>query len=55
MTNAPPSRTADKFIVRLPEGMRERLAEAAKANDRSMTAEVVSALEAWLRGRGARR
>lgn len=37
---------AEKFIVRLPGGMRERIAEAAKTNNRSMNAEVVARLQA---------
>ncbi len=40
-----PSQTQDKFIVRLPEGMRERIKRAAEANGRSMNAEVVATLE----------
>jgi hypothetical protein len=36
---------ADKFIVRLPEGMRDRISEAAKANSRSMNAEIVARLQ----------
>lgn len=39
-----PSDTADKFVVRLPDGMRSQIAEAAKANNRSMNAEIVSRL-----------
>ncbi|OUM01781.1 Arc family DNA-binding protein [Variovorax sp. JS1663] len=35
----------DKYIVRFPEGMRERIAEVAKANNRSMNAEIVARLE----------
>lgn len=35
------SRTADKFVVRLPDGMRDRVAQAAKENDRSMNSEIV--------------
>jgi uncharacterized membrane protein YccC len=42
----PPSQIADKYIVRLPDGMRDRIAEAAKANNRSMNAEIVARLEA---------
>src|ERR1035437_8063728 len=38
----------DRIIVRLPEGMREKVAEMAAANGRSMTAEVVAALERHL-------
>ncbi|MBR8344243.1 Arc family DNA-binding protein [Burkholderia ambifaria] len=44
----PPSRTADQFVVRFPDGMRDRIAEEAKANNRSMNAEIVARLEASL-------
>lgn len=40
----PPSRTADQFVVRFPDGMRDRIAEAARQNNRSMNAEIVSRL-----------
>ena len=40
----PPSDAQDKFIIRLPDGMREQLSDAAKANERTMTAEVVARL-----------
>jgi len=40
-----PSQTQDKFIVRLPDGMREQIRAAAKANGRTMTAEIVARLE----------
>jgi hypothetical protein len=40
----------DRIIVRLPEGMREKIADLAAANGRSMTAEVVAALEQHLKG-----
>ncbi|MBR0797346.1 Arc family DNA-binding protein [Bradyrhizobium jicamae] len=40
----------DRIIIRLPEGMREKIAALAEANGRSMTAEVVAALEQHLRG-----
>jgi Holliday junction resolvasome RuvABC DNA-binding subunit len=46
MSTKPPSRTADQFVLRLPDGMRPRIAEAAKANGRSMNAEIVARLEA---------
>lgn len=36
---------ADKFIIRMPDGLRDRIAEAAFKNGRSMNAEVVAALE----------
>jgi len=47
MTEKPafPSDAADKFIVRLPPGMRERISEAAKGSNRSMNAEVVHRLQ----------
>lgn len=37
--------TQDKYILRLPDGLRERIAEHAKANGRSMNAEIVRLLE----------
>lgn len=40
-----PSRHLAQFLVRFPEGMRERIAEAAKANNRSMNSEIVARLE----------
>lgn len=40
------SRTADKFVVRLPDGMRERIADHAHNNHRSMNSEIISRLEA---------
>lgn len=44
---SPPSRTAPQFVVRLPdEQFRDRIAEAAKANNRSMNAEIVARLQA---------
>lgn len=40
-----PSQVQDRYIVRFPDGMRDRLAEAARANGRSMNAEIVARLE----------
>jgi len=40
-----PIREYDRFILRLPDGLRERLASRAKANERSMNAEVIQILE----------
>lgn len=34
----------DKFVLRLPEGMREYIKVAAEANNRSMNAEIISRL-----------
>lgn len=39
-------RDSDKFMLRFPDGMRDRIAEAAKASNRSMNAEIVARLEA---------
>ncbi|QCI14061.1 Arc family DNA-binding protein [Pseudomonas putida] len=39
------SRTADKFVVRLPDGMREQVAEVARKNHRSMNSEIIDRLE----------
>lgn len=32
-------------MLRMPEGMRDRIAESAKANNRSMNAEIISRLQ----------
>lgn len=45
-----PSETADRFIVRLPEGMRDRIREEAEKSGRSMNAEIVVRLEQSLNG-----
>lgn len=42
---SPPSRTAEQFIVRFPDGMRDEIAAAAKRHGRSMNAEIVARLE----------
>ena len=49
MTEKPaaPSQTLDKFILRLPDGMREEVARRAKAGKRSMNAEIVQRLESY--------
>lgn len=44
------SRTADKFVVRLPDGMRERIAEVARTHHRSMNSEIIARLERTLVG-----
>jgi len=38
------SKTADKFMVRMPDGMRDWLAEQAARNASSMNSEVVRAI-----------
>lgn len=40
-----PSELAERFQVRLPLGMRDRIKSAAEANNRSMNAEIVATLE----------
>lgn len=40
-----PSDKQDQFVLRLPKGMRDRIRVAAEANNRSMNAEIVAALE----------
>jgi hypothetical protein len=40
-----PSQGLDKFVLRLPMGMRDRIGAAARANNRSMNSEIVARLE----------
>jgi hypothetical protein len=40
-----PSQVADRFQVRMPDGLRDRIADAAKKAGRSMNTEIVSRLE----------
>lgn len=47
------SRTDDKIIVRVPEGMRPALQEIARQNRRSANAQIVLMLEHALRGAAA--
>lgn len=42
------SRTADKFVVRLPDGMRSRIEVVAKVNHRSMNSEIIARLKVSL-------
>lgn len=45
MSDKPKSQTQDKFIARLPDGMRDRIAVAAEVAGRSMNAEIVHRLQ----------
>jgi hypothetical protein len=36
---------ADKYVLRMPDGMRDKITERAKANNRSMNAEIVLMLQ----------
>ena len=44
------SRNADKFVVRLPDGMRKDVEELAGQNFTSMNTEIIRAIEAHLEG-----
>lgn len=46
MTGTRRAQDADKFIVRFPDGMRDRIADAAKTANRTMNAEIVVRLQA---------
>ncbi len=48
-----PSETQERFIVRFPDGMRDRLKDAAAANNRSMNAEIVARLQESFEPRGS--
>ncbi|KRP60343.1 Arc family DNA-binding protein [Pseudomonas trivialis] len=49
-TNQYDSRTADKFVVRLPAGLRADIEAAANAADRSMNSVFVQAIRQYLDG-----
>jgi hypothetical protein len=40
----PPSEDLDKFLLRMPEGLRNRVKSAAERNKRSMNAEIIDTL-----------
>lgn len=40
-----PSETADRFIVRFPDGMRDHIKRLAESNKRSMNSEIIDLLE----------
>ena len=44
-TNTYSSRTADKFVLRMPDGMRSRIEKLAGENQRSMNGEMIMRLE----------
>lgn len=46
-----PSRGSDQFQLRLPDGMRDRIAAVAKQNLRSMNSEIVLCIEKALSSR----
>ncbi|MCQ0990351.1 Arc family DNA-binding protein [Jiella marina] len=40
-----PAQPQDKYVLRLPDGMRDRIKAAADVNNRSMNAEIIARLE----------
>lgn len=48
--NSYDSRTADKFVVRLPVGMRDDIQAAADADDRSMNSVFIKGMREYLHG-----
>lgn len=50
MKKTPVSRTADKFVVRMPEGMRERFLDYSKGKHVSMNTAIVQGLDSFLDG-----
>ncbi len=50
MASDTPARDQDKFVLRLPDGMRERVRQAAELNRRSMNAEIIARLEESFEG-----
>ncbi|MDS9589994.1 MULTISPECIES: Arc family DNA-binding protein [Pseudomonas] len=42
------SHSLDKFVVRLPDGMRDQVAAAAASDDRSMNSLIVKAIREYL-------
>lgn len=52
-TIKPIGRESDKFMLRLPDGMRDRIADEAKKNGRSMNAEIVHVLTAFYNNKRA--
>ena len=45
MSDHAPSRFLDKIVIRVPDGMRERIKRIADANNRSVNAELLILLE----------
>lgn len=44
-STTPTGRDSDKFMLRLPDGMRDAISERAKASGRSMNAEIIYRLQ----------
>jgi hypothetical protein len=41
----PPGRGSDQFVLRFPDGMRDRITRSARENGRSINSEIISRLE----------
>lgn len=48
MNSKPEYQTEDKYVLRLPDGMRDRIKDAAKRSGRSMNQEIIQAIESIL-------
>lgn len=46
------NRGANQYVVRFPDGLRDQIKALAKANRRSMNAEIIVALEARMQAAG---
>lgn len=53
MSTIPTNRESDRFMLRLPDGMRDRIKAAAESNNRSMNSEIVARLQATFNVRSA--
>lgn len=47
MAKKPTVQNEDKYVIRFPDGMRDRIKKAAERSGRSMNAEIVAALETY--------
>ncbi len=50
MKRKPVSRAADKFVIRMPEGMRERFQDYATSKHLSMNTSLVQGMDSFLDG-----
>lgn len=53
MSESPNRKLQDQFMLRLPNGMRDRVRTLAEKNNRSMNSEIIAALEAWVGGQAS--
>jgi hypothetical protein len=47
MPKKPVIQPQDKYVLRLPDGLRDRIKAEAEAENRSMNAEIIAVLEKW--------